>query len=317
MFTIWSVNSHHMRLISDTTTGAKSSLNLNSRTSKKWNDYQRESMVMVIKHPARLVAEALVLILLLVLAEVAAADHSWGPYHWARTSNPFTLKLGDNVNSTWDGHLDTASFDWSQSAVLDTTIVAGSTDPRRCKPKSGRIEVCNAKYGFNGWLGIAQIWITSGVHIYQGTAKMNDSYFNTSTYNSPAWRQMVMCQEIAHDFGLDHQDEAFDNPNLGTCMDYTSNPSGPPSNEHPNQHDYDQLLAIYDPQYGGHLDSSTTIANSTPAGVPMPPAVSDIDLDSPREWGRLVRSSNGGRTETYERDLGHGRKLATHVIWAF
>ena len=59
----------------------------------------------------------------------------------------------------------------------------------------------------------------------------------------------MICQEIAHDFGLDHQDENFSNPNLGTCMDYTSDPEGPPSNEHPNQHDYDQLESIY-----SHLD---------------------------------------------------------------
>jgi hypothetical protein len=29
----------------------------------------------------------------------ASANHSWGSYHWARTSNPFNLKLGDNVSS--------------------------------------------------------------------------------------------------------------------------------------------------------------------------------------------------------------------------
>jgi hypothetical protein len=27
-----------------------------------------------------------------------------GNYHWARTSNPFTLKLGDNVSSAWDSY---------------------------------------------------------------------------------------------------------------------------------------------------------------------------------------------------------------------
>ena len=30
------------------------------------------------------------------------ADHSWGNYHWARTANPFTLKLGDNLTSNLD-----------------------------------------------------------------------------------------------------------------------------------------------------------------------------------------------------------------------
>lgn len=285
---------------------------------------------MAIKHPARLLFEVLVVMLFLVLAEVAAAHHSWGPYHWARTSNPFTLKVGDNVSGAWDHpdktnlYLATTTYDWSNvpaalfpppatppADVLDLTIVPGSTDPRRCKPKSGRVEVCNAKYGYNGWLGVAQIWISSS-HITQGTTKLNDSYFNTSTYNTPAWRNLVMCQEVGHDLGLDHQDEAFNNANLGTCMDYTSDPS---SNQHPNAHDYEQLATIY-----AHTDSfnsyDTTASGSVPAAAPLPTAVSG-DLNSVREWGRLVRSSNGGRTETYERDLGHGHRLITHVIWAF
>ena len=58
---------------------------------------------------------------------------------------------------------------------------------------------------------------------------MNDSYFNTAKYNTPAWRRLVMCQEVTHDFGLDHQDEIFNNANLGSCMDYTNDPDGKPS----------------------------------------------------------------------------------------
>lgn len=42
-------------------------------------------------------------------ASPAAADHSWGGYHWARTSNPFTIQVGDNVASAWDGYLRTAT----------------------------------------------------------------------------------------------------------------------------------------------------------------------------------------------------------------
>jgi len=85
--------------------------------------------------------------------------------------------------------------------------------------------VCNARYGNNGWLGLAQIWI-NGSHITQAITKLNDTYFNTATYNKPEWRNLVMCQEVGYTFGLDHQDENFDNPNLGSCMDYTSDPSG-------------------------------------------------------------------------------------------
>ena len=161
------------------------------------------------------------------------ADHSWGSYHWARASNPFSLKLGDNVSGAWDSYLSTASGKWNFSNSLDTMVVAGGTKPRTCKPTSGRVEVCSERYGNNGWLGLAQIWISSS-HITRGAVKLNDTYFNTTKYNTAAWRNLVMCQEVGHTFGLDHQDETFDNPNLGTCMDYTNDPS---TNQHPNTHD--------------------------------------------------------------------------------
>jgi hypothetical protein len=247
-------------------------------------------------------------------SSAASADHSWGNYHWARTSNPFTLKLGDNVSSTWDPYLAEASTDWSASSVLDTTIVAGGTRPKNCRPTSGRIEVCNANYGNNGWLGLAQIWV-SGSHITQAIAKLNDTYFNTSTYNTPAWRRMVMCQEVAHDFGLDHQDETFNNPNLGTCMDYTNDPDGgaggassnDPSNEHPNQHDYEQLETIY-----AHLDSTTTV-RSTSAASRVPPGANRGDFNTRAEWGRKIRESRDGKLELWVRDFGRGAKMFTWV----
>jgi len=242
---------------------------------------------------------------------LAHANHSWGPYHWARTNNPFTVDLGDDVSDSWFPYLVTASSEdwgWSKSVVLDTAIVAGGTSPKRCRPTGGRVEVCSAKYGRNGWLGLAQIWISGGEHITQAVTKMNDTYFGTPRYDTPAWRNLVMCQEIGHTFGLDHQDENFNNPNLGTCMDYTSNPSGPPTNEFPNQHDYDQLETIY-----GHQDGTTTVGK---AETRMPPAASDIDFHGPAQWGRLVRATNGGRTELYELDFGGGNKVFTFVIWA-
>lgn len=244
------------------------------------------------------------LTLLLVQAPIRA-NHSWGNYHWARTSNPFSLKLGDNVNAVWDSHLRMASSDWSQSRVLDTSVVDGGTAPRRCRPTSGRVEVCNETYGNNGWLGIAQIW-ASGSHITQGVVKLNDTYFNTPAYNTDAWRQFVMCQEIGHTFGLDHQDENFSNANLGTCMDYTNNPS---SNQRPNTHDFNQLETIY-----SHLDSSTTVGMST-GSQGQPPAMTDIDLEGPGQWGRKIRESGNGRVETFELDFGNGNKVFTFVTW--
>ena len=263
-------------------------------------------MSKTMRGPWRVAGSSLLAMALLV--GVAYANHSWGGYHWARTSNPFTLKLGDNVSPAWDSYLATTSSDWSVSSVLDTTVVAGGANPRNCRPTSGRVEVCNSTYGNTGWLGVAQIW-ASGQHITQGTVKVNDTYFNTATYNTPGWRNLVMCQEVGHTLGLDHQDTTFDNPNLGTCMDYTNNPYGPPDNEHPNQHDYDELVIIYT-----HLDSTTTVGSAT-ATQKQPPAMGDVDLDTPGQWGKLVRSTNGGRTELFELDFGGGNKVFTFVIW--
>ena len=226
------------------------------------------------------------------IAGTAAASHSWGGYHWARTANPFTLRLSDNVSGPWDPILATTSTGWSMSTVLDTAIVAGSADPRKCRPTSGRVEVCNASYGRNGWLGIASIW-ASGSHITQGTVKVNDSYFNSAPYNTPAWRNLVMCQEVGHTFGLAHQDENFSNANLGTCMDYTNDPS---TNQAPNGHDYAQLASIY-----LHLDSTTTVAAST-AFLP----------DAVPSFAKAHRVSES----VYRTDFGDGRSLVTHVFWA-
>lgn len=250
---------------------------------------------------------AVLMLLVIGFAVRTYADHSWGGYHWARTSNPFTLKVGDNVSSAWDAHLNMAISDWHGSSVLNLVKMAGGTKPKVCRPTSGQIEVCNASYGNTGWLGIAQIWITGGVHITQAITKVNDTYFSRSPYNTPAWRQLVMCQEVGHDFGLDHQDEDFTNPNLGTCMDYTDDPE---INQHPNVHDFQELEAIY-----SHVDSTTTVGSTTlPSN--MPPAMGQIEFDTPAQWGKLIRSSANGRVQVYDLDFGRGHRVVTHVFWA-
>lgn len=238
------------------------------------------------------------------------ALHSWGNYHWGRTENPFTLQLVDNldysakfveggVTRTWRDVLNTTSSDWSTSTVLDTTVSGcgsscGNTD-KKCSPKSGKVVVCNRKYGYVGWLGMAQIWLSNG-HITQGTTKLNDSYFGGG-YNSIAWRNLVMCQEVGHTFGLGHNDEDF-STTKGTCMDYSNDPA---PNQHPDAHDYDQLVTIY-----GHLDSVSTLA----------PAIVQASTDHGEgpDFGKLVASS--ATKSTYVKDLGGGAELVTVITWA-
>jgi hypothetical protein len=239
------------------------------------------------------------LLILTTFVSSTSANHSWNGYHWARSANPVHLTLGDNLTGDWGAYLDTAEQDWDQSRVLDLAVGPGHAAKRNCKPATGAIEICNGAYGFNQWLGIAQISV-SGKHITSGSVRVNDSYFNTSTYNSPAWRQLVICQEVGHTFGLDHQDEDFSNTPLGTCMDYSSDPN---PNQHPNAHDYEELEIIY-----SHLDSP-------PSGAPVHGAQGQ-ESDSPSDWGQLMRSSRGGRLQVFERDFGGGRKQVTFVIWA-
>jgi len=247
----------------------------------------------------------------LVFSSASMADNSWGKYKW-KTSGTLNLELGDNVSTDWYRHLSTASTEWSDSAVLKTMIVTGSTDPESCSAESGNVQVCNFAYGDNGWLGLAQIYIRRGFTIIAGVAKLNDYYHNSAPYYTDAWRRMVMCQEIAHTFGLAHQDETFGNVNMGTCMDYTSDPDGTlggqPSNEYPNDHDFAQLEIIYPLSDdgggggggGGCKGKSKKCNQASAAG-------------GHAQWGQLV-SGHGG-TEIYERSLGGGRKVITFVTW--
>lgn len=243
----------------------------------------------------------------------AYASHSWGNYHWARTSNLFTLTLADNVSSVWDGYLSTTSSDWSLSTVFDATVILGRARPKTCKATNGRVEVCSERYGANGWLGVAQVWV-SGNHIVKGTTKVNDTYFNTGTYNTPAWRNLVMCQEVGHTLGLDHQDESFNNPNLGTCMDYTNSPS---SNQHPNAHDYEQLETMY-----SHLDSINTAFSSVVnaprvrTNTSFRDTLIDVESSDPSAWGKAIEEDAQGKKSLFVRDFGKDEKVFTFVIWA-
>ena len=250
------------------------------------------------------------------ISTAALATHSWGGYHWARTTPQFTLKLGDNLTSAdWKSHLSQSSGNWNagNSAVL-TAIVAGTSN-KRCSMVTGTTQVCNGTYGNNGWLGLASINLTGGTHITQGSAKMNDTYFNTATYNNPNEREHVMCQEIAHTFGLDHQ--STDGSSQNSCMDYFSNTGAnaiSTLSTAPNQHDFDELNIIY-----AHLDSSTTIAAIAAAAVRAAlngHSSADVDVtDDPNSWGQLVSQSASGRSSTYERHNADGSKTVTHVYW--
>ncbi len=240
------------------------------------------------------------------------ASHSWANYHWARTTPQFTLKLGDNLTGDWKPHLLQSSSDWNSPEIFGasftpvlTSIVAGQSG-KRCSMVKGTSQVCNGKYGNNGWLGLATINI-SGDHITSGSAKMNDTYFATAKYNNPNEKRHVMCQEMAHTFGLGHQSE--DGSSQNSCMDYFSNTGAfatSTTSTRPNAHDFEQLNLLY----GNHLDNTTTVASSASA-----PSAQELASEDPRAWGSLRNQSRDGRHSTYERANPDGSLTVTHVYW--
>jgi hypothetical protein len=243
-----------------------------------------------------------------------AADHSWGDYHWARTTRSFDLTVVNSTTQNWDPYVFRAISDWSQSGVLnmveDPNGSTADKDRRQCRAPDGAVRICNLAYGFNGWLGIAGISIDTDGHIVRGYTKLNDSYFSTPTYNRADWKQSVACQELGHNVGLDHQDEDFGNGSLFSCMDYQD-----PPYEYPNAHDYDQLEAIY-----GHLDSYNSYAGGSVGGgsCNAPPGKgcnkTDARQDPPgNAWG--ISLGRRGQKEKFLRIDSDGTRHVTFVTW--
>jgi uncharacterized membrane protein len=257
---------------------------------------------------------------------VTTEQHNWSTYHWARTNNPFALNLGDNLTSDWKSYLATASNsvdknDWSESTVLDAPVVSGGVSSRDLKRKKcpytlGRVEVCNAAYGDTGWSGLAQIWLNSSGHIVAGVTKMND----TKISSTDGWkRNHVMCQEVGHTFGLGHTSE--NGTSQQTCMDY----SGSQDSQWPNQHDYDELSAIYDPGFkwpdgysdptaplAGHTDTMSTVGTSAAASK-LPAGANRDKYDTRDKWGPLKHSDEAGKHAVFEREFSDGTKLVTFI----
>jgi hypothetical protein len=258
---------------------------------------------------------ALVGVATAAFAPVTLADHSWGNYHWARTTSSFDLTVINSTTSEWDSYVTVAVGDWSNSRKLnlaqDESGDTASKTRRQCRGGAGTVRICNLAYGNNGWLGVAGISIDTNGHITTGYTKLNDSYFLTSFYNNEAWRQSVTCQELGHNIGLDHQDEDFDNVSLLTCMDYQD-----PPYEHPNTHDFDQLESIY-----GHLDSYNSYSGGGDGGgggggcnAPPGKGCNKSGANGDVGWGASL--GRRGNAETFIRIDPDGTAHITHVTWA-
>jgi hypothetical protein len=246
----------------------------------------------------------------------ALAVHSWGNYHWARTTTSFNLTVVNSTTDDWDAYVTQAIGDWSLSSKLnmieDQNGDTSSRTRRKCNAPEGKLRICNLAYGQNGWLGIAGISLDTQGHIIKGYTKLNDSYFSWDSYNTGAWKQSVTCQELGHNIGLGHQDENFDNQSLFSCMDYQDPPF-----EYPNSHDYAQLDTIY-----GHTDNYDTYLGEVEASgggcnSPQGKGCNKSDIgQSNGEVGWGYSLGRRGNAETFIRIDADGTRHLTHVTWA-
>jgi len=260
-------------------------------------------------------AKLLISAVLVLISTLLVAGHSWGPYHWARTTSSFDLTIVNSTTGDWDLFVAQAVSDWSKSSKLSMVESDDDTSKktrRQCRAPDGKVRICNLEYGPNGWLGIAGISIDANDHIIKGYTKLNDTYFSRDYYNKLAWKQSVTCQELGHNIGLAHQDEDFDNGSLFSCMDYQDPPF-----EYPNPHDYDQLNTIY-----GHTDSYDSFSSSGGGsgggdGCNAPPGKGcnkgEVGHNGEIGWGMSL--GRRGQIETFIRIDPDGTRHLTHVIW--
>jgi hypothetical protein len=116
-----------------------------------------------------------------------------------------------------------------------------------------------------------------------------------------------MCHEIGHGFGLPHRDEIPNNPDLGSCLDYTyrfENNINPDSSV-----DFDNLKNLY----GVIGNRRRTLQVEDGDGVIFNDAIFRT-----RNWshenGRMLYQSE--RHQVYENDLGGGLRVVTTLLLA-
>ncbi len=181
-----------------------------------------------------------------VMGANTAPLHSWSIYHW--DSDSLNLGVVDKTTSSeWDGEVVASIDDW---VVLGTPITAYAVERGRAPVTVGE--------GFSTqWLGLAQIWIEDG-HITKGKVTLNTNLLFGGRYGSNAPRH-VLCQEIGHIWGLDHNRDELD-----TCMNDCFNETteadwlaclDAPLGITPNLHDTEQLNLMYDHEDSGGTSS--------------------------------------------------------------
>ncbi len=157
----------------------------------------------------------------------AWATHRWGCWKYANYSISW---YNGGTGDYWyiyneEARTDSNSWHNYTDISLNPVSAAGSTD---------HANAYNGYYGATGWLGLAEIRGYSGCTVYNGRARLNQTYLDNGSYTRTN-KKHVACQEVGHLFGLGHNTGS-----TTTCMNDTIL-----SAPQPNSHDQSLINSIY------------------------------------------------------------------------
>lgn len=186
----------------------------------------------------------------------AGADHAYRadgtgiPLHWPKTGAEAQVVVVESVASTSSYDLDLplrrANARWkNQSDVIFSSVEVGSVAGRQaCEFLPGKIRVCNFEHGTGGsWRNVVGLtsffYNPENGHISKAKVRLNDSYLEGTEQgfqylDDPLARQEVLCHELGHALGLNHQ--------ANSCLRSRIEPA---LRWYPNPHDYGQLETSY------------------------------------------------------------------------
>ena len=185
---------------------------------------------------------------------IAFADNQWSSYHYERPSSAeLIIDIGDchisSPHNDWSAMLIDVIADWNKIPGVGNNPEIGF-NLTAC---GATVNSYNDDYGNTGWLGLASIRVSRGrnAHIVSGSAYVNEHYITYPDYTGfddvVEWQQ-VMCQEIGHDFGLNHNREGSTGGSPDdTCMNDDIRPL---RFDAPNVHDYEMLAEMYAHNHG-------------------------------------------------------------------
>ncbi len=211
---------------------------------------------------------------LLTVATVASADHAWSVYHWP----------SDNLSPTVVDRTTSPLYD-VPAGVLEWANLGTSIQPQMATTnKKGDIKVKESVISSTSYLGLAGVYLDDDGHITRAEIVLNTRLMVELFGPDPRdIADHVLCQEIGHVLGLDHNRVNDSSPDDDTCMNDSRATLG--LYMAPNAHDTAQLNVIYD-----HSD-----------------AISDGGEGGPD----CSKSPNAKKCRS-----GNGQWITVHVFWA-